>query len=172
MHPSVHHQTPPSSVFLTPHQRALSPTREPDSGGKRLRKINDKQAKAAIEAQVATRFLQEVHLCEKEGRVENREMLEKDLLLSIGAISEIRAGRRGVLMANIIRFKQKYNADYQFIMFGVRDRDHSGVMMGGRDLRKPEGESKPRAGYEYPYKSDGIDLVARISPDESSENSH
>lgn len=161
---SVHHQTPHPSVFLSPNQRALSPAREPEAGGKRLRKINDKQAKAAIEAQVATRFLAEVHLCEKEGRVKDRATLEKDLLLSIGAISEIRAGRRGVLTANIIRFKLKYNADFKFILFGLRDPEHSGVRMGGQSLQR-------YPGYEYPYKTEGIDLVTRTTPDEPEENS-
>ncbi len=130
-----------------------------------MRKITDKQAKSFIEAQVATRFLEEVHLCEREGRVKDRPTLEKDLLLSVGAITEIRAGRRGVLLVNVIRFKQKYNADFRYILFGVRDPEHSGVRMGGQSLdRYPK--------YEYPYKSEGIDLLANLSPDQPNGKGH
>lgn len=100
----------------------------------KLRKIELLDKKNIIEWQITNRFIEEVEILEKEGRVENRDKIEIDLAIVPNGITGMRAGKNKVSVASIHLFKLKYNADIQFIMFGVRDKEHSGSILGGRKL--------------------------------------
>lgn len=115
---------------------------------RRLRKLADSKAvKARLEWQITYRFIQEVHLVEKEGRSASRKQLEKDLLLVNNSIGDMRLGRFGVRPSSILRLKEVYNGDFQFVLLGVRNSDVSGPRKGNVKLNVHEG-------YEFKYRSE------------------
>ncbi|UYZ60057.1 hypothetical protein [Hymenobacter latericus] len=101
----------------------------------RQRRITDKDAKKLETYEIDFRFVREVERLEREGRVRSRVTLEKDLGMSKGTISTVRAGHRGVGAEHLKRLKEKYNGDYHYILFGFKDpHDTSGPLRMGRRL--------------------------------------
>ena len=118
------------------------------------RRIPHKQAREHIEWVQTHRFIEEVHRLEQEGRVPSRKLLEENLFLRYGSITSMRGGRLRVGTAEIYRLKHEYNGDFQYILIGMRDRDISGPLKAGRDLRQHKG-------YAFPYSTEGVDLLKK-----------
>lgn len=112
----------------------------------RLRKIEMDEARDIINTEIEQRFVEEVEIMEREGRVQSRAKLERDLLMYYNKITQIKYGKSSLQPCHIHLLKKHYNADVQFILFGVRDMEHSGSIQGGRKLNiyKP---------YTYNYKT-------------------
>lgn len=118
--------------------------------------LPNRQKRDHIEWMQTARFVEEVHLLEREGRVRSRDELERLLLLQYTAVAMMRAGKLRVSLAAIHLLKAEYNGDFQYVVMGVRDQqDKAGPWRAGRDLRR-------YAPYEYAYRSEAVDL-ARLS---------
>jgi hypothetical protein len=99
------------------------------------------------------RFIEEVERLERDGRVKNRSDLEERLLLPYNRLTDMRAGRIQVPTSAIELLKREFNGDFQFVLLGIRDAEHSGPVRAGRDLRQHKG-------YDYRYLSPPADLRA------------
>ncbi|MBH8567307.1 hypothetical protein KB206_00310 [Microvirga sp. STS02] len=99
--------------------------------GKRLRPVTSKEALALEEAEMDYRFVREVEHLERSGRVAGRGQLEADLFLPPGSISLIRSGHRSIGKLHIKRLFELYRGDYKYILFGVRDKEHTGSYISG-----------------------------------------
>lgn len=101
---------------------------------RRLRKIEGEEAREIYDEQIKERFLEEVGRIEAEGRVESRAKLERDLYMYYNKITQIKFGKAKLHPSAITLLKLHYNADYQYILLGIRDYKHSGNMQGGVKL--------------------------------------
>ncbi|GAA4391667.1 hypothetical protein [Hymenobacter koreensis] len=98
------------------------------------RRVADKAQVNLEQHWIDYRFVKEVEKIEREGRSQSRVWIERQLGLPAGTCSEIRRGTRGIGAVHIARLKRKFNADHNFILFGVRNNDISlPYIVKGRD---------------------------------------
>ena len=117
------------------------------------RQIPQRQKRDHLEWMHTHRFIEEVHRLEADGRVASRAELERRLLLPPSGITVMRSGKVRVPTAALELLKREFNGDWQYVLLGVRDEEHSSHLRGGRSLRV-----HPAGGYVYPYQSSGADL--------------
>ena len=65
------------------------------------------------------RFVREVELLERDGRVSSREDLERAIGMEHGGLATVRQGMRGVSLVNVVVLFEKYRGDKDYIMFGA-----------------------------------------------------
>lgn len=117
----------------------------PETPADKLRRIaSDTEFVDILDWQIASRFVQEVHRIEQEGRSKSRGWLEQKLRMAQGAISRVARGIRLPHVAHYALLKREVNGDLWFILTGARDEELSSWLRAGKSLIVREGGYKPR----------------------------
>lgn len=87
--------------------------------GRRLVLVKPREVFKIEEWEQDLRFVREVELLERSGRVSSRYDLERAIGMEKGALATVRLGMRGVSKGHISRLFTLYRGDKDFILFGA-----------------------------------------------------
>ena len=86
---------------------------------RRVLPLNQRQRQKVRQWEIDYRFVREVERLERDGRVDKRVKLEIAVGLEAGAVSNIRAGHRGISPVNIALLFEHYRCDMNHILLGT-----------------------------------------------------